>query len=236
MIEGNRIATSAGDQLLTALAEQLKMPLLQIARLAETDNQSVVAHISVISQQALRLVDAYVQAQTLMQTELEFEPVTTSAVLYDVAHDLQSFADHYDLTIELDQKGTLVPVLAHRATLKTLLMLIAASLIESTGVVSNEGQAAKRLILGTHRVAKGTVIGAFSANAEITQRALRLTRELQLDSSHAVSALGMSGATALAIADQLSQRLSVPLKAYRHRSLMGVGGLLLPSRQLQLVV
>ncbi len=233
MIEGDRSNYHAADQLLIALAEQLKMPLLQIARLAETNHTASLPHISVISEHALRLVDAYVQAQTLLQTELILEPVTTGAVLYDVAHELQAYADHHDVTIELDQKGTAVPVLAHRKTLKTLLTLVASSLIESAGDSTNSY---KRLVLGTHRVSRGTVIGAFSADAEVTQRALRLTRELQLDTSHAVSALGMTGATALAIADQLSGQLAAPLKAYRHRNLMGVGGLLLPSRQLQLVV
>lgn len=235
MIEGNR-ENSATNQLLTALAEQLKMPLLQITRLAETDSRQSLPHISVISQQALRLVDAYVQAQSLMQTELVLEPVTTSAVLYDVAQELQPFAAHHEVTIELDQKGSAIPVLAHQATLKTLLTLLAASLIESASELVEPRQASKRLVLGTHRAVKGTVVGAFSENAELTQRALRLTRELRLDTPHAIRALGMSGATALAIADQLSNQLTAPLKAYRHRNLTGVGGLLLPSRQLQLVL
>ncbi len=229
MIEG----ISATDQLLTALAEQLKMPLLQIARLAEAENAMALPHISVISEHALRLVDAYVQAQTLLQTDLLLEPVTTSAVLYDVAQELQPFAQHHDVTIELDQKGAAVPVLAHRASLKTLLTLVAANLIETAG--ETHGQK-KELILGTHRTTRGMIVGAFSEQAELSQRALRLTRELRGNEARVVNALGMSGATALAIADQLSDRMSAPLKSYRHRSLSGVGSLLMPSRQLQLVV
>lgn len=224
---------STTDELLTALAEQLKMPLLQIARLVETGNQAVLPHVSVISEHALRLVDAYVQARTLLQTDLLLEPVVTSAVLYDVAHELQPFARHHDVTIELDQKGVLAPVLAHRASLKTLLTLVATNLIEASSEMQDTP---KRLVLGTHRSAKGTVIGAFSENAELSQRALRLTKELDADNARALSALGMSGAAALAIAEQLSEGMAASLKSYRHRNLAGIGSLLLPSRQLQLVV
>lgn len=233
MSEGDRTRTNLVDQLLTAVAEQLKMPLLQIARLAETNNATSLPDISVISEHALRLVDAYVQAQTLWQTELALEPVTTSAVLYDVAQVLQPFAEHHDVTIELDQKGTGMPVLAHRPSLKTLLTLVAASLIETS---DDSSAPIKRLVLGTHRTGKGTIIGAFTANPEISQRALRLTRELHAKNLRSGSAMGMTGAAALAIADLLSEQLQAPLKSYRHRSLSGMGSLLLPSRQLQLVV
>jgi hypothetical protein len=137
------------------------------------------------------------------------------------------------MLIELDQKGAAVPVLAHRESLKTLLILVAASLIETSEETTKSD---RRLVLGTHRSAKGTIVGAFSANTELSLRTLRLTRGLQLGSPQATSALGMTGAAALAIADLLSEQLSAPLKAYRHRNMSGVGSLLLPSRQLQLVV
>jgi hypothetical protein len=220
------------DQLFTALAEQLKTPLLQIVRLSEAAKDNTLSRISVISEQALRLVDAYVQSQTHNQTELLLEPVVSGAILYDVATDLQGFAKQWDFTLEIDQQGRGVPVMAHRESLRAMMTLLGASLIEANGELEN---APRHIVLGTHRSARGTVVGAFSSHVEVSQRALQLTRSLHGRAAQAAPSLGMPGAAGLAIADYLGKQMSAPLKAYRHRSLTGIGSMFGPSMQLQLV-
>ena len=220
------------DQLFTALAEQLKVPLLQIARLSELSQEATLPRIAVISEHALRLVDAYVQSHPSNQTRLQLEPLTTSAVLYDVATDLQAFARQNEFSVEIDLHGANRPVMAHRDSLRTMLTLLGASLIEA-GV--EDENAPRHLILGTHRSAHGTIVGAFSSHLELSQRALRLTRELHGRAAQAAPLLGLAGGAGLAIADRLSEQMSAPLKAYRHRSMAGIGSLLLPSHQLQLI-
>lgn len=220
------------DQLFTALAEQLKVPLLQIARLAELSQESNLPRITTISEHALCLVDAYVQSHAQSQTKLLLEPLTTSAVLYDVANDLQSWAKQWDYQIEVDLRGKTVPIMAHRDSLRTMLTLLGASLIEA-GADFEDGS--RQLILGTHRSARGTIVGVFSSQLELSQRALQLTRELHGRATQAVPSLGLAGGAGLAIADRLSEQMAAPLKAYRHRSLNGIGSLLLPSHQLQLL-
>ncbi len=229
MIQGDQ-----NDTLFTALAEQLKTPLLQIARLSEMSGTGTLPHISVISEHALRLVDAYVQTQAQAQIRLLLEPVSTSAVLYDVANSLRPFAQQFDYDIEINLIGKSVPIMAHRDSLRAMLTLLGASLIEAGAEENNS--AARYLVLGTHRSARGTVVGAFSNQVSLSQRALQLTRELHGRAAQAVPSLGLAGGAGLAIADRLSEQLLAPLKAYRHHSLTGVGSLLLPSRQLQLVV
>ncbi len=219
------------DQLFTALADQLKIPLLQIVRLSELAHPSTLPRISIISEHALRLVDAYVQTTSQNQLTLPLEPVTTGAVLYEVATTLEPFAKQLGYTIELDQQGKAVPVMAHHQSLRTMLTLLGASLIEAG---SEQEDSSQRLVLGAHRSAKGTVIGAFSQQVAMSQRALQLTRELHGRASQAVPSLGQSGGAGLAIADLLSVQMAAPLKAYRHRSMTGIGALLMPSRQLQL--
>lgn len=209
------------------------MPLLQIARLSEIPRDGTLPRISAISEHALRLVDAYVQLHAQHQTKLLLEPLTTSAVLYDVATDLQPFAKQWDYQIEIDLVGRSVPIMAHRDSLKTMLTLLGASLIEAG---AEDDEAPRHLILGTHRSARGTVVGAFSSQLSLSQRALQLTRELHGRATQAVPSLGLAGGAGLAIADLLSTQMSAPLRAYRHRSLNGVGSLLLPSHQLQLTV
>lgn len=208
------------------------MPLLQIARLAEQSQETTLPRITVISQHALRLVDAYVQTHIQNQTHLLLEPLTSSAVLYDVASSLQSFAKQSGYTIEIDQQGKGVPIMAHRESLRIMLTLLGASLIEAN---ADDEDTPCRLILGTHRAAKGVVVGAFSSHLAVSERALKLTRELHGKATQVVPSLGLAGGAGLAIADRLSEQMSVPLKAYRHRSMTGIGSLLMPSHQLQLV-
>lgn len=227
MAQGNQ-----SDQLFTALAEQLKVPLLQIARLAELSQGMALPRISVISEHTLRLVDAYIQSNNPDQTKLLLEPVASSAILYDVAVSLRPFAKQWDYVLEIDQQGKGIPVMAHRDSLCTMLTLLGASLIEAN---SEHEDMPRRLILGTHRSARGIVVGAFSSHDGMTQSALRLTRQLHGRAAQAVPSLGLAGGAGLAIADRLSEQMSAPLKVYRHRSLAGLGSLLVPSRQLQLI-
>lgn len=208
------------------------MPLLQIARLAELSRESALPRISVISEHALRLVDAYVQSHAQNQTKLLLEPITSSAILYDVATALQPFARQWDYALEIDQQGKGVPVMAHRESLRMMLTLLGASLIEAS---SEQEDMPRHLILGTHRSAHGIVVGAFSSHLGMSQRALQLTRNLHGRATQATPSLGLAGGAGLAIADRLSEQMSAPLRAYRHRSLAGIGSLLNPSQQLQLV-
>lgn len=220
------------DQLFIALSEQLKVPLLQIARLTEVPSVETLPKISAISEHALRLVNAYVQVHAQHQTHLLLEPINSGAVLYDVATSLAPFAKQLGYKIDIDQQGKGVPVMVHRDSLKTMLILLGASLIEAN---ADDDDIPHNLILGTHNSARGVVVGAFSSHLAVSERALKLTRQLHGRAAQAVPSLGAAGGAGLAIADKLCEQMSGPLKSYRHRSLTGIGSLLMPSHQLQLV-
>lgn len=221
--------TAEDDALLTGLADHLRLPLLQIARLAELGHQRALPRISVISEQALRLVDAYVMARS--QPQLTLEPLSAGAVMADVAHALDSFARAADYKIIIDQTTPTGLVMAHQATLKMMFLMLGSSIIEA----GLEREAIdRRLVLGIHRTAKGVVVGAFNSSLELTQDVLHLTRQLHGHAHQAAPALGGAGAAGLAIADNLSQQMQSPLKSYRHKSLTGIGSLLIPTAQLEL--
>mgnify|MGYP000079455667 CR=1 FL=1 len=220
------------DPLFAALAGQLKVPLLQIARLSELSNAATLPRISAISDHALRLVDAYVQVQDQRQIALQLEPITSSAVLYDVATSLQPFAKHLDFELDVDIRGRGLPVMAHRLTLNTMLTILGASLIEAS---ADEEDVPRTLTLGTHRSSRGIVVGVFSSHVPITQRVMQLSRELHGKASQAIPSLGLAGGAGIAIADRLSEQMSAPLKSFRHNSMTGIGTMLMPSSQLQLI-
>jgi len=152
------------DTLFAALAEQLKTPLLQIARLSEISaGNTSAARIAVISEHALRLVDAYIQTQTQSQTKLLLEPLNTSAILYDVANTLAPFANQLDYEIEIDLRGKSVPIMGHRDSLRAMLTLLGASLIEAG---AEDDTTERYLVLGTHRSAKGLLVASFPCRRE----------------------------------------------------------------------
>jgi hypothetical protein len=215
--------------LMLALADQLKLPLLQIAHLAETEPVAA-SDISTISRFALNLVDAYALASS--QTQLELEPLTTASVLYDVAQTIDPLARRLNYQVSIDLKGNNKPVMGHRQTLKDMLFLLSASMMQAGSQDDSKGS---KLVLGTHRSVTGTVVGAFCDNAELSQSALVMVRQLRGRASQSAPALGASGGSALAVADKLSQRLQAPLKFYRHNALTGIGSLLSTSSQLQLI-
>ena len=218
------------DALLTALADHLRLPLLQIARMSELGNSQALPRIGIISEQALRLVDAYVMARSQMSFTLE--PLSAGAVMADVAHSLDSFARAADYRIVIDQTTPTGLVMAHQPTLKMIFLLLGSSLIEA-GI---EREAIDRqLVFGIHKSARGVVVGAFNSSLELTQDVIHLTRQLHGRARQAAPALGAAGAAGLAIADDLSQQMFTPLKSYRHKSLTGIGSLLVPTTQLQLL-
>ncbi len=135
------------ERLLQVLAEQLKLPLLQIALAAELQSPQNTADIA---RAGLRLIDGYILATgSESQMALPLEPVSISATLQNVAHQLQPHAKQYGCTIEIDVAGKYGPVMAHQAGLESALVVLGQAFIEA------QTSKAARVILGVHRSKQG---------------------------------------------------------------------------------
>lgn len=216
--------------LMLTVAEQIKQSLQHITMMAESSTRQS-DDIALVSQHSLRLLDAYTLATN--QTELPLEPLTTAAVIYDAAQIIDPIAKQFGFTVNVDLHGTSRPVMTHRQTLKDLLVLLATGVMQ---VGSSNGQGSLELVLGTHRVKNGTVVGAFSPDFSASQAALRMSRRLRGIAFQPAPELSLAGGATLAVADHLSMQLRAPLKTYRHTALNGIGSLLAPSNQLKFVV
>src|SRR5665811_2203597 len=93
------------QELLLSVAEQLKLPLLQIARQAEqgrltglTDSKAIQS----TADSALQLIDNYVLGVRLSLDHqlLDIEPVSISSVLYDAGQQLDNLAKSYGVGLE----------------------------------------------------------------------------------------------------------------------------------------
>jgi hypothetical protein len=235
------LGTSAFDnasqeRLLKALAEQLKLPLLQIAREAElataSKDVSALRSIGYTADMALRLVDSYllsVQLQSL--PVLELEPVSVSAMLQDTAHRLNQLAKQYNCDLEVHLGGKYEPVMAHRSSLEAAYATLGYAFVEST---PDSGQKHK-VVLGAHRSQNGLVTGIFGNQEGLNADMYRRGKALFGTAHQPVPGMSASSGAGIFVADALLKQMETPLRVSRHQKLSGLAATLLPSHQLSLV-
>ncbi len=225
------------QQLLLTVAEELKTPLLQIARLAELSQYNQPADIKKIQSTAdiaLRLIDSYSLGvrMALSQGQLERESVSVSSVLYDSSQQLDSFAKNYGIDLRLEIAGKYGPVLANRQGLQAALVSIGAALIEA---LPAQGNQQLKLYLATHRSRYGIVAGLYANTKQISKSALESGRLLQKTSRQPLINLTHTSGAGIFVADSILKAMDLHLISSRHHRLYGLGTVLQPNHQMQLV-
>jgi hypothetical protein len=230
------------QKLLMGVAEQIKLPLLQIARQTELMRLSGTAAIGDLSMiqstadSALSLLDNYVLAVRLsLESEaqtLAIEPISVSSVLYDVGNEISRYAKCYGVNLELHIAGRYGTVMAHRAGLHAALVSLGLSLIEA--LPAQESPQLK-LQLATHRCRYGVVAGLYSDTESLSGEALRQGRRLHGISRQPLLGLTHTAGAGVFVADSLLRAMQLELKVSRHNRLYGLGAVLQHNQQLQLV-
>lgn len=237
--DGHHPASILSQQLLLSLAEQLKLPLLQIARQAELDalkpsNESM-PRIQIVADSALKLIDSYVLGVKLATQEAHFfeaEPVSISSVLYDTAAELAPFAKAYDVQLDLRVDGRYGPVTANHRGLQAALVSLGYALIEA--LPANE-TSQMRLQLSAHRCRYGIVAGLYSDTQQLTTDALRQGRKLYGKARQPMTNVASGSAAGIFVADALLHGMDSELTVSKHRKLYGLGAILQPNPQMRLV-
>lgn len=225
------------QELLLSVAEQLKLPLLQIARQAEhgrlTNNTDAYA-IQVSADSALQLIDNYSLGVRLSLDRqlLETEPISISSVLYDTTQQLDSLAKSYGVNLELNIAGKFGPVMAHRLGLQAALVSLGAALIEALPALESKQLT---LHLATHRCRYGIVAGLYADTEQLTRDMLNRGRALQGRARQPLASLTHSSGAGIFVADSILEAMNLKLNVSRHRRLYGLGTVLQPNHQLQLV-
>lgn len=228
--------------LLSALSEDLALPLLQIKADAELLGRSrglskkSHSHLSAINLNAndgLQLIEAYrLLLRQATDKDLPLTPVAVGGLLQDVAHQLTPYANQYMTTLEIDVQGRLAPVLAHRPSLVAALQCLSASLIRAQ--VAQARQKRYRLMLAAHRTADhGIAAGAFSNVNGLSDRTLRAARSLTGRARQPLPAVPAGAASGVLIADMLCTAMWQPLRAAAHQGMNGLATSVPVSKQLQ---
>lgn len=225
------------QELLLNVAEELKLPLLQIARQAEQaklNGEIDLDRLGTTASTALGLLDNYTLGVRLTQeaSELALESVSVSSVLYDTGHQLTDYAKSYGVELELSVAGRFAPVLAHRQGLQAALVSLGTALIEA---LPAQESGRLKLELATHRTRYGIVAGLYSDTKRLGKEAMQRGRALHRHSRQPLIGLTHTSGAGIFVADTLLRAMRLNLRASRHHGLYGLGTVLQPNYQLQLV-
>jgi len=233
-------AWSQSEQLFLSLAEQMKLPLLQIMKQAELGAMlgtggEQLGQVRVNADVALKLIDGYLLSMRLASEEtyaIEQEAVSVSSVLYDAAHQLHPIAELYGVTLELSLGGKYGPVTAHREGLQSALVTLGYALIEALPA-TNSPQL--RLELAAHRCRYGIVAGLYADVDRLTAEALRQGRRLFGDTRQPLPAFSHCGGAGVFVADAILNAIGARLKVSHHNRRSGLGAVLQSNPQMQLI-
>lgn len=225
------------QQLLLSVAEELKLPLTQIARLAEQGRlggQPDLKTMQTSADTALRLLDSYILGVRLAleRDNLRPESVSVSSVLYDTGQELDALAKSYGVELHIGIAGRYGPVVAHRQGLQAALVSLGACLIEA--LPAQEGTQLK-LHLATHRSRYGIVAGLYADTRQPSRQVLSRGRRLQSHSRQPLIGLTHTSAAGIFVADSILKAMNLNLTTSRHHRLYGLGTVLQANPQLQLV-
>lgn len=230
------VQSKSDDRLLRALAEQLKLPLLQIARTAElaheTGDTASLASISYIADTALRLVDGFLLgADRNAQDIFQLEPISVASVLNDTAHKLEPLAKQNGCDIELSLHGRYGPVMAHKESLESALMLLGYGMIEARTPEKKR----HRVVLAAHKSSRGLVAGVFDNRPGLSADMFRRGRALYGSARQTMPAASASNGASVFVADALFKAMEASLHVAKHNKFTGLAATLHQSSQLQLV-
>jgi len=237
MADQANVSPILSQQLLLNVAEQLKLPLLQIARQAEygrLTNQPDLKTIQATADTALQLLDNYLLGVRLnvSDQQLSIEQVSIASVLYDAAQQLDGFAKSYGVALELNIAGKFGPVMANRQGLQSALVSLGAAMIEALPAQESPDL---KIQLATHRCRYGIVAGLYSDVEQLTSKALNQGRRLQAVSRQPLINVSHTSAAGVFVADAILHAMQLKLKTSRHHRLYGLGAVLKPNYQMQLV-
>ncbi len=228
-------------KVLNALAEQMKLPLIRIARKAELARGLEqpgldLEAIESTANHALRLLDSFLLSVNLArnQSDMELEPVSIGDVLSSSAHILSNLARQNNCELRLDLARSYEPVLAHRAGLEAALTSLGYFFIESQSVT--EIQSAKPIVtLAAHRSHNGIVAGTFVQD-EAYAGANQWKNSMSGPNSTNSPRISASGNGAIVyVAQSLLASMSARLRSTHYQKLNGLAATFYPSSQLTLV-
>lgn len=234
MLDSTGFVDDSSTRLMRALAEELKLPLMQISRSAELgqlDGGDNLQTIETTASNALRLLDGYILTTQLMgeQQQLEIEPVSVTAVLYDTAQDLYKLSRLYDTKLDIRVNGKCGQVMSNARALRAALASIAYTFV-SSGISSKQ-----QIMLTASKSNRGVITGVSSDNCQFSAQELQLARKLYGNARQPAKTMTSNSGAGVYLADRLFEAMESRLKFGHYRGNVGLFAWLMASQQLTLL-
>ena len=226
------------DRLFKIIIEQIKLPLLHIARQTEAANYGSnvnYADINSVAEMSLKMIDSFLLTKGQnSQTSLELEPVSVSSVLNSAADNLYDMAKLYNCSVELRIAGKYGPVMSEKHKLEAALTMLGYSYIEANTANIVERKRG-RILLTAYRSSKGLVAGVFSPEVSFTNEQFQKSLDSFGSTRQAIPEVIQSTGAGIFIANSLLNDLTTKLRVAHYKKLSGLAATLLPSQQLQFI-
>lgn len=227
------------SRLFFALAEQLKFPFLQIARSAEAlidnNNNAALHQIEEIADMSMHLIDSFLLNIRLHEagSTAVLQPVSLSAVLYDVAHKMEKIAGSNGCDLELQIAGKYGPIMAHPNGLTAALTNLSHVFINTQTQRTNTKRPV--ITLAAHRTRNGITAGLFSEIEGLNSDTYRRAKKIYGSSHQPLSQFTAHNGAGVFIADSLLETMSSGLRIARHHKMTGLAATFTPSQQMVLI-
>jgi len=226
--------------MLQAITEELKLPLLQIARKAELgymvgkpkEAAEYLYKIEQNANSAIRLIDSYLLGLELAdsQQSLALEPVSLGSVLSEAAHQLSPSAKQNNVELELRITNRQPLVMGHAGALQTAILSLGSMLI-----LAQPKSSKRSITLATFPKTDAMQIGIFGKQEAVSIKEWERSQDLYGRSRQPISALSPSNAAGIFVADTIFRAMSSGLNPSKFRKLYGFTATMQLSRQLQLI-
>jgi len=226
--------------LFSNLAEQVRMPFMQIAHAAELaaiqddkeELRKLFSTVGVSSQAALMLIDGYLLSLRMQQEQkLELEPVSMGSVLYDAAHQIDNYAKTHNCEVQITVLGKNQPVMAQRNAVESAFINLGYSFIDAVAAMNG----VTRITLGAKKVPGGVSAGVFSDSNELTSLLLKQAKAISGTAKQPLALFSAGSGAGIFVADSLFSLIGRPLRVTKMQSQKGLATTLDPSSQLALV-
>lgn len=226
-------ADNRGDgRLFASLAEQVKLPFVQILHESELIGDSQETRlIREISRSALCLIDGYLlQARLQVESELMLDSVSISSLLHEVSESLQDYAKAHDCELTLEVKGRFGPVNANREAFLSALKNLGYSMIDATSGLKH-----KTVTLLVRKQARGISAGVYAPVPQLTADLVDRAKQLEGNSHQPFSGLLGTNGAGVFVADKLLDTMQASMRVARSGQLTGLAATFTPSQQLALI-
>jgi hypothetical protein len=189
-------------RLLYALAEELKLPFMQVARNAElgqiTKSIDHYKNIETTADATIKLLDSYVlSTQTLIQqVPLELSPMPVTSILYEVGQQLDRLTKLYNAKVDIVVEGKCGLVMAHKEAL-----FAAISSLAYTFICASQQQT--QVTLFARKEDNRIIAGVLSSQSTINKKSLELARKLYGNARQPYPSVTHNQGAGLYVADSL---------------------------------